>query len=150
MSRARSEHHVIPPIARTQPGTKGLSMASQSVIGGLATWRKSSGRDDCACGWKDSVRLPKCGRDALLQFCPRGTHAEPEQSSPAVERRENPNPREVGPTGCRSEGSGRCRSGRTEVRAWTGNISKAEAYVRGCSQTDCCRPARALGQMESG
>jgi hypothetical protein len=41
-----------------------------------------------------------------VQLPPRGTHAEPEEGSPAVEEGESPNPSKIGSTGYGSEGLG--------------------------------------------
>src|SRR5258708_2772894 len=102
-----------------------------------------------AWGWKSGPESLSIG-DVLLQFLPEGKHAQSGYRSRGVEEGKRAGAERSGWVGHRFEGSGQSRESDPTVHRLSDGDQEAEPDVSGGSQTNCCGPARTLGEMEGG
>ncbi len=86
--------------------------------------------------------------EALIQFVPERDHAEPDQSSAAVEDGTRPNAEETGTVERSFEGPGQSRRCKRKAWGWSDGGQETQAHVSRCPQTNRRRSAGTLGEME--
>jgi len=86
--------------------------------------------------------------EALIQFVAERDHAEPDQSSAAVEDGKRPNAEEIGTVERGFEGPGQSRRSKPKTRGWSDDGQETQAHVSRCPQTNRRRSACTLGEME--